>query len=313
MESFFLQTSKQSCPLKEDMNPRERIDRDSAVIVGNFDGFHRGHRYLIDLLKDRAREKKLASVVVTFCPHPLKVLAPEIITCELSDIDERIRLISEAGPDFLCFIRFDEEFARMEAREFLKEIIHERLRCRHLLVGYDWRFGHRREGEIELAREVGEDLGFEVEVASPYTVDGHVVSSTLIRRLLREGRIQEAELYLGRRYWIERTVVQGEGRGRKIGIPTANLADTQNLCLREGVYAVEVNDSKRAVANYGIRPTFGEGEKILEVHIPGFKGDLLGKRIKVSFLKYLREERKFSGIKELKAQVERDIQSALEL
>jgi riboflavin kinase/FMN adenylyltransferase len=312
MESFFLKTSRQNCPLKEDMNPKEGLEEETAVIVGNFDGFHLGHRYLINLLKERSSEKNLKSAVVTFCPHPLKVLAPEIITCELSDIEERIELIGEMNPDYLCFIRFDKEFAKMGAREFLEEIIHGRLRCRHLIVGYDWRFGHRREGEIELAREVGEELGFEVEVAQPFTVDGHIVSSTLIRRLLREGRLSDAKDYLGRDYWIKRKVIRGDGRGRRIGFPTANLEGTENLCLREGVYAVEVDGGMRGVANFGRRPTFGGETRVLEVHIPGFDGDLLGKRLKVTFLRFIREERKFSGAEELKEQIKRDIQSALE-
>lgn len=313
MRSFYLKTSVQKCPQKEDMDFAESLQEETAVIVGNFDGFHRGHRYLIELLKRRAEEKSLKSVVVTFCPHPLKVLAPEMITCELSDLEERIDLIKELDPDYLCFLRFDRDLAGMSARDFLREIIHERLNCRHLLVGYDWRFGRRREGEIELAREVGKDLGFEVEVADPYRIDGHVVSSTLIRRLLAEGRLEEAEIYLGRRYWIKRRVIRGEGRGRDMGFPTANLEGTDNLCLKEGVYAVLVEGRWKGVANYGIRPTFGGGRKVLEVHIPHFSGDLLGKRIKVEFLKFLRQEKKFRNVDELKKQIERDIQSALEL
>ncbi len=295
------------------MNPVEELDSETALIVGNFDGFHAGHRYLIELLKMRAGEKGLKSVVVTFCPHPLKVLAPEMIPCELSDIEERIELIGELNPDYLCFLRFDPELANMSARDFLREIIHQRLKCKHLLVGYDWRFGRRREGEVELAREMGKELGFEVEVASPYRIGEHVVSSTLVRRLLSEGRLEEAQIYLGRRYWIRRRVVPGEGRGSKIGFPTANLEGTDNLCLREGVYAVLVDGEMRAVANYGRRPTFGGGGKVLEVHIPGFEGDLRSKKIKVEFIKFLREEKKFAGVDQLIEQIKKDVQLALEL
>ncbi len=313
MESFYLKTSVQRCPQKEDMKPLEGLDNETSVIVGNFDGFHAGHRYLIELLKKKAEERNLKSAVVTFCPHPLKVLAPDMIPCELSDIEERIELIGELDPDYLCFLRFDPDLAKMSARDFLKEIIYERLRCRFLLVGYDWRFGHRREGEVELAREVGKELGFEIEVASPYRIGEHVVSSTLVRRLLSEGRLEEAEMYLGRRYWIRRRVISGEGRGSKIGFPTANLEGTEHLCLREGVYAVVVNDSMKAVANYGRRPTFGGGYRILEVHIPRFEGNLLNEKLKVEFVKFLREERKFADAGELMEQIKKDIQLALEL
>jgi riboflavin kinase/FMN adenylyltransferase len=195
----------------------------------------------------------------------------------------------------------------------LEEIIYRRLRCRYLLVGYDWRFGYRREGEIELAKEVGERLGFEVELANPFKKNGHIVSSTLVRRLLSEGRLREAEEFLGRRYWIRRKVIRGDGRGSKIGFPTANLKDTEDLCLKEGVYAVIVEEKMPAVANYGYRPTFDGRKKVLEVHIPNFSSELKGKRIKVEFVEFIREERKFNSLEELKSQIEKDIQSALSL
>lgn len=311
MEAFFLKLSEGRCPLKVEL--RESINDKTALIVGNFDGFHIGHRYLVRTLKKRASNMGLKTLVVTFCPHPLKVLAPKLFMCELSSAEEKIELLANQGVDYLCFIRFDRDFAKMGAKEFLEEVLHRRLGCRYLLVGYDWRFGYRREGEIELAREVGSKLGFEVELAQPYRKDGHIVSSTLVRRLLSEGRLEEAEDFLGRRYWIKRRVVRGEGRGSKIGFPTANLKDTDSLCLKEGVYAVRVDDELLGVANYGTRPTFDGKKKILEVHIPDFKGNLRGKTIKVEFLKFLREERKFSSVDELKKQIEADIQSALAL
>ncbi len=309
MEPFFLKLSEGRCLVEVDL--REAVDEETALTVGNFDGFHTGHRYLTDLLKERARERGLKTLVVTFCPHPLKVLAPKLFLCELSTAEEKIELLKEQGIDYLCFIRFDREFSKMSAKDFLEEVLYRRLRCRYLLVGYDWRFGHRREGEIELAKEVGKRLGFEVELAEPFRKNGHIVSSTLVRRLLSEGRVEEAEEFLGRRYWIRRKVVKGDGRGSKLGFPTANLKDTHNLCLKEGVYAVMVEGSMPAVANYGTRPTFDGRKRVLEVHIPGFEGNLRGKRIKVEFLKFLREERRFSSVEELRKQIEEDIQSAL--
>jgi len=289
----------------------DKVEEDTALIVGNFDGYHLGHRYLVRTLKRRAKERGLKTMVVTFCPHPLKVLAPKLFLCELSSAEEKMELLEGEGIDYLCFIRFDKEFSKMSAKDFLEEIIHRRLRCRFLLVGHDWRFGHRREGEIELAKEMGEKLGFEVELASPFKKNGHIVSSTLVRRLLSEGRLDEAGEFLGRRYWIKRKVVKGDGRGSKIGFPTANLKDTENLCLKEGVYAVLVDDRLPAVANYGLRPTFEGKRRVLEVHIPNFSGDLRGRRLKVEFVKFLREERKFPSVEELKRQIEKDIHSAL--
>ena len=311
MRSFFLRLSSRRCPIKVEC--LEGIEDRTAVVVGNFDGFHLGHRHLIRILKKRAKEKGLRTLVITFCPHPLRVLAPRLLLCELSSAEEKMELLEREGVDYLCFIRFDREFSRMGAKEFLEEVLFRRLGCRFLLVGYDWRFGHRREGEIELAREVGERLGFEVELVSPFKKNGHIVSSTLVRRLLSEGRLEEAQEFLGRRYWIRRKVVKGEGRGSKLGFPTANLKDTENLCLRTGVYAVLVNDELPAVANYGLRPTFDGKKRVLEVHIPNFSGDLRGKTIKVEFLKFLREERKFPSVEDLKKQIEKDIHSALEV
>ncbi|NPA41267.1 MAG: bifunctional riboflavin kinase/FAD synthetase [Aquificae bacterium] len=309
MKPFFLKLSEKRCPIK--VETLESVPEGTALIVGNFDGIHIGHKYLIRKLKKKAKEKNLKTMVVTFCPHPLKVLAPKLFPCELSTAEEKIELLEQEDIDYLCFIRFDRDFSRMGAKEFLEEVLYRRLKCKYLLVGYDWRFGYKREGEIELAREVGEKLGFEVELATPFRKNGHIVSSTLVRRLLSEGRLEEAEEFIGRRYWIKRKVVRGDGRGSKLGFPTANLKDTENLCLKEGVYAVRVNDKLPAVANYGYRPTFEGRKKVLEVHIPDFSQNLRGETIKVEFVKFLREERKFSSVEELKKQIERDIQSAL--
>ncbi len=309
MKPFFLKLSDKRCPIR--VEQLSEISEKTAITVGNFDGVHLGHRYLLETLRQKARERELKTLVVTFCPHPLKILAPKLLLCELSSPEEKIELLEKEGIDYLSFIRFDRDFSQMSAKDFLENVLYRKLGCRYLLVGYDWRFGYRREGEIELAREVGERLGFEVELASPYERNGHIVSSTLVRRLLLEGRLEEAEEVLGRRYWIKRKVVKGEGRGSKLGFPTANLKGTENLCLREGVYAVIVNDALPGVANYGYRPTFGGKKKVLEVHIPNFRDDLRGKEIKVEFVKFLREERKFSSVEELKRQIEEDIKRSL--
>ncbi len=313
MVTFFLKITAEDCPLKGDLKALERVEEPTAITVGNFDGFHLGHRYLIDKLKEKAEEKGLKSLVLTFCPHPLKVLAPNLLPCELSDIEEKIEQVEREGIDMFSFIRFDEEFSRIRAREFLIDILYKRLNCRYLLVGYDWRFGYRREGEIELARELGEEFGFEVESVPPFQLEGHVVSSTLLRRLLKEGRVEEAKTFLGRNYYIKREVIPGDGRGSKIGFPTANLKNTENLCLRKGVYGVIVENKYVGVANYGVRPTFGGDRKVLEVHILGFKGDLRGRTLRVEFVKFIRPEMRFPGVAELIRQIEKDIETARKL
>ncbi len=309
MKSFFLKLSSGIYP--EGFSVLKELKEDTAVVVGNFDGFHLGHRYLTSILRERAKRRKLKTLLVTFYPHPLRVLAKELSLCELTTPQEKRELLEGEGIDFLCFIRFDETFAKMNAREFLTDIIHKRLKCRYLLVGYDWRFGYKREGEIELAKEVATKLGFEVEEAEPYRKNGHIISSTLIRRLLSEGRLSEVREFLGRNYWIKRKVVKGKGRGSVLGVPTANLENTENLCLKEGVYIVRVNDQYPALANFGYRPTFGDKRRLLEVHIPGIKENFKGKEMKVEFLRFLREEKKFHSAEELKSQIEKDLQSLL--
>jgi len=312
MEAYLLEVSGK----EEDIPCLKRIrnlEEETAVIVGNFDGVHLGHRYLVGLLKEKAKERNLKSLVLTFYPHPLKVLAPQLLPCELTNLEEKLSLLEESSPDFAVVVNFTEEFARIPARKFLEEILHKKLKCKYLLVGYDWRYGYKREGELELAKEVGRKLGFEVEEAPPFKINGHVVSSTLVRRLLKEGRVEEVKRYLGHNYWIRREVVKGEGRGNKIGFPTANFSDTQNLCLREGVYLVRVENSDYGLANYGYRPTFGGKEKLLEVHIIGKKVNLRGKKLKVEFLKFLRPEKKFGSPQELVKQIQEDIKKAEEL
>ncbi|MCS6998241.1 MAG: riboflavin biosynthesis protein RibF [Aquificaceae bacterium] len=307
----FLKTSYSGCP--KGLSCLEREESPTVITVGNFDGVHLGHRHLLRKVKEIGEKRGLKSLVLSFYPHPLMVLSPAQSPCELTSLQERATLILEEGIQGVVFIKFGRRFARMGAEEFIREVLYERLQCRHLVVGHDWRFGYRREGEIELAREMGKELDFEVEETQPFRVGGHVVSSTFIRRLLHLGRLEEAALYLGRNYWIERRVVGGARRGLSLGFPTANLENTENLCLKEGVYAVRVEGKLPGVANYGRRPTFGGRDKVLEVHIIDFKGDLRGERIRVEFLKFMREERRFSSPEELARQIKEDVLAVREL
>jgi riboflavin kinase/FMN adenylyltransferase len=291
----------------KDLPCYERLEEEHAITVGVFDGVHLGHQYLLKKLIERAQRRGLKSCVLSFYPHPSKVLSPGQQPCELTDPLERAERILRLGIDRVVFINFDREFSRIRAEDFLKHVLFERLRCRYLLVGYDWRFGYRREGEVELAKEMGQKLGFEVETAEPFYKNGHIISSTYIRRLLHSGRLEEASEYLGENYWVKRKVVRGSGRGSSLGYPTANLGPSENLCLKEGVYAVRVNEQFLGVANYGFRPTFDGKTKVLEVHILDFEGNLRGERLKVEFLGFLREEKKFSSKEELIKQIESDI------
>jgi riboflavin kinase/FMN adenylyltransferase len=291
----------------KDLPCYEGLEEEHAITVGVFDGVHLGHQSLLKKLIESAQRRGLKGCVLSFYPHPSKVLSPGQQPCELTDPLERAERILRLGIDRVVFINFDRDFSRIRAEDFLKHVLFERLRCRYLLVGYDWRFGYRREGEVELAKETGQRLGFEVETAEPFYKNGHIISSTYIRRLLHSGRLEEASEYLGENYWVKRKVVRGSGRGSSLGYPTANLGPSENLCLKEGVYAVRVNEQFLGVANYGFRPTFDGKAKVLEVHILDFEGNLRGERLKVEFLGFLREEKKFSSKDELIKQIERDI------
>jgi FMN adenylyltransferase (EC 2.7.7.2)/riboflavin kinase (EC 2.7.1.26) len=246
----------------KDLPCYERLEEEHAITVGVFDGVHLGHQYLLKKLIESAQRRGLKSCVLSFYPHPSKVLSPGQQPCELTDPLERAERILRLGIDRVVFINFDREFSRIRAEDFLKDVLFERLRCRYLLVGYDWRFGYRREGEVELAKEMGQRLGFEVETAEPFYKNGHIISSTYIRRLLHSGRLEEASEYLGENYWVKRKVVRCSGRGSSLGYPTANLGPSENLCLKEGVYAVRVNEQFLGVANYGFRPTFDGKTKV---------------------------------------------------
>jgi FMN adenylyltransferase (EC 2.7.7.2)/riboflavin kinase (EC 2.7.1.26) len=291
----------------KDLPCYEGLEEEHAITVGVFDGVHLGHQSLLKKLIESAQRRGLKGCVLSFYPHPSKVFSPRQQPCELTDPLERAERMLRLGIDRVVFINFDREFSRIRAEDFLKHVLFERLRCRYLLVGYDWRFGYRREGEVELAKEMGQRLGFEVETAEPFYKNGHIISSTYIRRLLHSGRLEEASEYLGENYWVKRKVVRGSGRGSSLGYPTANLGPSENLCLKEGVYAVRVNGQFLGVANYGFRPTFDGKAKVLEVHILDFEGNLRGERLKVEFLSFLREEKKFSSKDELIKQIERDI------
>ncbi|GAB6078478.1 riboflavin biosynthesis protein RibF [Hydrogenobaculum acidophilum] len=286
------------------------LEKPIALAVGNFDGVHLGHQHLLKTLVLKAKEKNLIPSVLMFDPHPLEVLEKESAPCMISTVEERKKYIQGLGVENIFVINFTKDFSNISARDFIKYYVYEKLNTRLLIVGYDWRYGAKREGEFELAKEMGQTLGFDVIPSEPYKVDGHIVSSTLIRRLLKEAKFDEVRKYLGRDYSIERQVIKGKGLGSKIGFPTANISNTQNMCLKEGVYAVKVNNYL-GVANYGKRPTVeNTNQNILEVHIIDFKDDLVDSVLNITFLGFLREEKKFNSIEELKAQIETDIKTA---
>ncbi len=285
-----------------------------VLTIGNFDGVHKGHLALFDKVKERAKAIHGHSVVMTFDPHPLKVMkqgnGPPLIT----PTRQKLELIAEAGIDFILCIPFTREFAEISADAFVRELLVSRLGLKEIVVGYDYSFGNRREGNIDLLKKMGKTLGYRVHVVKPLVVNENLVSSTSIRNLVSAGNLVRAKEQLGRNYQVTGTVVKGAGRGGKLlGFPTANLQLADELIPRKGVYAVTVfmnGKTYYGVTNIGYNPTFGNNALSIETHLLDFTGNLEGEVIKINFIYHLRDEKTFDSIEELSDQITLDIQHA---
>lgn len=289
------------------------IRLESAVLtIGSFDGVHRGHAALLGMVVEEARKLGAPAVVLTFHPHPALVLGRRTGMFCLTTPEERADLLADLGIDMLITEPFTKELADISAGDFMHRLT-DRLGLKSLWIGHDFALGKGREGNEAFLRKAGGEMGFEVHALEAYESSG-VVSSTRIRQLLREGSVDEAANLLGRPYSIEGVVVPGDQRGRLIGVPTANLQpDPTKLIPVSGVYActaVVEGQTLRAAVNIGVRPTF-EGTdptEHIEAHLLDFSGDLYGKTVRLNFIERLRAEKRFSGIQELIAQIQTDIQ-----
>lgn len=286
-----------------------------AATIGHFDGVHLGHQHVLRRLCELAKERGLAqSMAISFDRHPRTVFDENFIPNMLTTVDERRLIMSQVGVDVCAVLRFDKEMASMSAEEFMKEILHKQLGVRLLLLGYDNRFGRKNKNEgFEDYVRYGKAIGIEVIECDPFEIaDGKRVSSTLVRELLADGRVDEAAECLGHRYSVEGTVVEGFHEGRKIGFPTANLdIDPLKIIPVGGVYAVKVRvegdmQLHHGMMNIGHRPTYGVNELTLETNIFRFRENIYGKKIRVEFCKKLRNERRFDTIAELARQLSED-------
>ena len=284
-----------------------------AITIGNFDGVHKGHQALFEKVRLWAQKLGGQSAVMTFDPHPLKVLSPEkapaFITCHRLKMD----LIAGCGIDATIVIPFNHLFSRMSAREFVEIILVEHIGARAIIVGHDYRFGHTREGDIDFLRRLGREYGFEVDTVEGIRIDDKVVSSTAIRRMIAGGLIKDANELLGHLFEVRGEVITGQRRGILLGFPTANIRMPAMASPPTGVYVIEAEvEGKKygGAANLGYNPTFGNTELSLEAHLFDFNGDLYGKTIAVRFIDRLREEVRFPGPAELAAQIGRDVAEA---
>jgi riboflavin kinase / FMN adenylyltransferase len=297
-----------------DLPPGESAFDRTVATIGNFDGVHLGHRIILDRVCHRARDLGGQAVAITFNPHPVKFLRPEVNLPLLTTQEQKLKLMAEAGLDAVVVLPFTSQFASLSARDFVKQYFVERLRAREVVVGHDYCFGRGREGNIDLLQEMGTIHGFTVQVVWAVEVEGAVVSSSLIRAMLRLGKVKESGRLLGRPYVVAGRVIQGKGRGAKLlGVPTANLLTPNELLPASGIYAVRVRRGDAifpGVANIGTCPTFDNAELSLEVHLMEFAGNLYGEALEVQFVARLREEQKFSSIEALAAQIHADITAA---
>lgn len=282
--------------------------------IGVFDGVHLGHRAVITRALADARAAGGHAIVATFDPHPAKILRPEKAPHLLTSTAHKLRIIRSLGIDHILALPFTSEFAATEPAVFIRDLA-AACELREICVGHEWAFGKHRAGNLALLDQLGHELGFEEVGVHAVEIDGEVVSSTLIRAAIEQGEFAKAARLLGREYSILGTVKRGAQLGRKLGFPTANLAAHNEQFPPNGVYAVDVRldgEIRRGVANIGVRPTVenASGERLLEVHLFDFSGDLYETDLEVTFRRFIRSERKFPSLEELRAQITADAEDA---
>jgi len=294
--------------------------KNAVITIGNFDGVHIGHQALFHEAIEKAEGIGGTSVAMTFEPHPLRVMKPNNHPPLITLYEQKSELIERTGIDVLICVPFTRDFAAQSAEQFVRDLLVRKIGMKAIVVGQDYSFGKNREGDLDLLKSFGPKYGFEVFVAGwikSARALAERISSTRIRELVMDGRMMQAEKMLGRNYQIRGEVVAGRDRGGKVlGIPTANITLHDELCPKTGIYAVTVEcegSQHRGVANIGYSPTFDDHVFTVEVHILDFNADIYGKIIRVNFIKRIRDEKKFSDISELIAQIKLDIAAAHEI
>ena len=288
------------------------------LAIGVFDGVHLGHQAVISTSAEHARAADGTPVVVTFDPHPEKILRPDKAPHLLTATPHKIALIRTLGVRHLLIIPFDKHFASTEPEDFVQQLVQHSKPLREICVGHEWSFGRNRRGNLGLLTKLGTEFNFNVVGIAPVSVNGEIVSSTTIRRAIKEGDQKKAAAMLGREYTILGTVVRGDDLGKKIGFPTANLSAHSEQFPPNGVYFAEAKLDGviyPGVVNLGYRPTISSGrsDRILEVYLLDFDRDIYGKGLELRFIRFLRAEKKFENVDALVRQIERDVQQAREL
>jgi riboflavin kinase / FMN adenylyltransferase len=287
--------------------------RDPVAALGNFDGLHRGHMKLLERVRREAGERAGTPVAMIFDPHPPRVLRPDKAPPLLMTLEQKLEGFERAGLHGVAIVRFTPEVAAWEPEHFVEAVLIDWLRVSEVCVGANFLFGRNRAGTYTLLRALGEDRGFRTETIEPVRYKDFVVSSTRVRHLLTEGRVDEAAALLGHHYYIDGTVVHGDGRGRQLGCPTANLESSNELIPALGIYATVAilhGRQHRAVTSVGIRPTIGGGPLTIETHLLDGEYELYGQPLRLAFVQWLRDEQKFDSLDALRVQIAADCDAA---
>ena len=291
-------------------------DKNSILLIGNFDGLHLGHRKLFNLAKRYKQKYKLKIGVVTFEPMPKMYFNKSIKNFRISNLEQKNEILKNLGIDFVITKKFDKKFSKIKSYSFIKEILNKSLKAKYIFVSNNFRFGNKREGDVKLLIKSEKIFNFKIIKPKPLiNKKNEIISSSLIRKLLTNGKLNEANKLL-KRYWAVNGIVEkGRQQGKKIGFPTCNIDIKDYIIAMPGVYAVRINlkgkkKFLKGIANLGYRPTFKQKKILLEVHIFNFSGNLYNKPLTVKFVKFIRKEKKFKNVEELKKQIKSDLKVA---
>ena len=292
-----------------------KIHKKSIILIGNFDGVHLGHQKLFKLANSYKKKLKLNIVVVTFEPMPKMFFNKTLKNFRISSIDQKNTILKDLGVDFLIIKKFDKNFSKKKSGFFIKEILSKRLEAKYIFVSNNFRFGNKREGDVKQLVNNEKTYDYKIIKPEPLILNKKIISSTYIRSLLEQGDLKRANKLLGRSWLIDGIVQKGRQQGKKIGFPTCNIDIKDYVISMPGVYAVKVKQknskkSLKAIANLGYRPTFNQKKILLEVHIFNFSGNLYNKYLSVEFIKFIRKEKKFSNVNQLRKKIQSDLRTA---
>ena len=284
-----------------------------VIAIGNFDGLHVGHQKVINEARQKAKKFKLPLGVITFEPMPVMFFSKKTKDHRINSLEQKKMQLKKLKLDFLVIIKFNKKFSSLKAEKFVKKIIYKKMKCRYLYVSRNFKFGHKRQGDIKTLKKFEKEFNYKNIITNPYKKNKKIISSTYIRKKIRSGKIKEINKLLKRDWCIEGKVIKGKKRGRKIGFPTCNMTLGNYVIPKLGVYAVKVNFgnlNKNGIANIGYRPTFKGQSLLLETNIFGINKNLYNKVLNVSFKKFIRQEKKFKNFEYLKKQIKLDIKQA---